>query len=144
MTFANVGRESVRRAREHLEEWKFEARDRAYDERFDGPDAVVTDEELQLLDRIDSDLTRRSGEGLWDADEYAIVLAGGADAGDARVVCTYHPEIPYEGFRGEESLSEATREELNDVLWDYAERVATLVEADLETFLQTSRSEGGE
>lgn len=128
-------RELLRRARERLEGWKFEARDRAYAEFFEGENPILTDSELQLLDRIDSDLTRQRGGGLWDTDEYGIVTPGVVNAEAPAIVCIYHPEIPYEGYRGEESLDDATREELNDVLWDYAERVASLIQDDLETFL---------
>lgn len=130
----------LRRARAHLEEWKFEGRAAVYAERFEGDDAVVTREELALLDRIDSELTRATGDGLWDADEYGIVTTDEPDGDGPRVVCTYHPEIPYEGYRGAESLDEATRAELNDVLWEYCEGVASVVQDRLDAFLR----EGGE
>ena len=137
MTSPNTKREIVQRAREHLDEWTFTARDRAYTELFDGPDAVLTDEELRLLDRIDSALTRRDGGGVWGTDEYGIVAAGPLDR-EPRAVCTYHPEIPYEGFRGAESLDETAREEFNDVLWDYCERVAAILQDELDAFLEAS------
>jgi len=129
-------RETVQSVRERLEEWTVDARDRAYGELFEGADAVLTDEELRLLDRIDSDLTRRDGSGLWGADEYGIVAGSELGADGPRVVCTYHPEIPYEGFRGEDSLSESTREEFNDVLWEYCERVAAIIQDYLDAFLR--------
>jgi hypothetical protein len=100
----------------------------------------MTDNELQLIDRIDSDLTRRDGIGLWDADEYGIVAGRTFDAEAPLVVCTYHPEIPYEGYRGEQSLDETTREELNDVLWNYCERVAEIISEDFESFLESSQT----
>jgi hypothetical protein len=141
MAAPNTGQERVRRARQRLEDWKFDARDRAYSELFEGADAALTDEELHLLDRIDSDMARRGGSGLWGADEYGIVGTGVLEAEEPRVVCTYHPEIPYEGFRGEESLSEPTREEFNDVLWDYCERVAAIIQEELDAFLGRTRTE---
>lgn len=139
MASVDPDRELVRRVREELDEWTFDARDRAYAALFEGADAVVTEEERRLLDRIDSDLARRSGEGLWTADEYGVVAGGASGADGPRVVCIYHPEIPDEGYRGAESLDEATREELNDVLWEYAERVAGLVQADVDAFLRRAR-----
>lgn len=131
-------RQRLQRARTHLEEWKFDARARAFAELFEGSDAALTDDELLVLDRIDSDLTRRNGIGLWDADEYGIVTGQLVDTSELHVVCTYHPEIPYDGFRGEESLEEAMREELNDLLWNYCERVAEIIQTDLESFLEST------
>ncbi|WP_254525500.1 DUF7539 family protein [Natrinema caseinilyticum] len=139
MSVTDSERQRLQRARAHLEEWKFDARDRAFTELFEGPDAALTDDELLVLDRIDSDLTRQDGVGLWDADEYGIVTGQPIDTSELRVVCTYHPEIPYEGFRGEESLDEATREELNDLLWNYCERVAEFIQTDLESFLESTQ-----
>lgn len=141
MSSTETDRAIIRSAYEHFEEWKFAARDQAYTELFEGPNAVLTDEELQLLDRIDSDLTRQGSGGLWGADEYGIVL-GVFGAEEPRVVCTYHPEIPYEGYRGTDSLSEATREELNDVLWDYCERVAEIIQDELDAFVRSASQEG--
>jgi hypothetical protein len=142
MVSATTSRERVQRAREQFEEWTFDARDRAYAELFEGADPVLTDEELQLLDRIDSALTRQNGRGLWGTDEYGTVAGDALGAAQPRVVCTYHSEIPSEGFRGEKSLGEATREELNGALWDYCERVAAIVQSDLDAFLgATSREE---
>lgn len=136
MATSDPHREMLRRARERLEEWKFDARDRAFSELFEGDDAVLSEPELRLLDSIDSELTRRGGSGLWGADEYGIAAPGVLGVDEARIVCIYHPEIPYEGYRGEESVDEATREELNDVLWEYAERVASLMQDDLDAFLR--------
>ncbi|MCU4926709.1 hypothetical protein OB905_12065 [Halobacteria archaeon AArc-dxtr1] len=133
-----IDRQQVRRARDHLPKWISEARERAFVELFAGPDSAVTDGELAVLDAIDSDLTRQDGIGLWGADEYGIAAGDRLNTDAPLVVCTYHPEIPYEGYRGTESLDEATREELNDVLWDYCERVADLVSAELATFLDSA------
>ena len=139
MSLDESERELLRRSREKLDTWTYEARDIAFTEFFEDEEPVATDEELQLLDRIDSDLTRQQGSGLWASDEYGIVATGIHEPGGLDVVCTHHPEIPYEGYRGEKSLDEATREQLNDVLWEYAERVARLIEDRLDAFL---RSEG--
>jgi len=140
MTVPDAERQQLQHAREHLEEWKFDARDGAFTDLFEGSDAALTDEELRLLDTIDSDLTRQDGIGLWDADEYGIVAGETVDAEAPLVVCTYHPEIPYEGYRGEESLDEATRKELNDVLWNYCERVAEIILYDLKSFLESTQT----
>lgn len=129
-------REALRRARDELDGWTFEARDRAYSELFEGESAVVSDAELALLDSVDSALTRQTGTGLWGSDEYGVVAPDSLAEDSPQVVCTYHPEIPYETIRGEESLDEATREQLNDVLWDYAERVAGYIQTELDVFLR--------
>jgi len=128
-------RVALQRAREHLDGWIFEARDHAYEELFEGPGAEASSEEVRVLDRIDSDLTRRAGTGIWGADEYALVPPEVHAGEGPRVVCTVHPEIPGEGYRGEESLAESTRSELNDLLWDYCERVAELVQLEVDDFL---------
>jgi hypothetical protein len=141
MAESDARRERLRRARSRLEEWTFAARDRAYAELFEGRERALDDDELRLLDRVDSDLTRQGDAGLWGADGYAVVAGDGVETAAPRVVCTYHPQIPSEGFRGAESLDEATRAELNDVLWDYCERVATNAQAELEAFLRTAREE---
>jgi len=137
----NTERARIRNARGRLDAWKYDARDRAYAELFEGPDAVLDDDDLLLLDLIDSDLTRRGRGGLWDADEYGVIVSGAFETREPRVVCTYHPEIPVDGFRGEGRLSETERDDLNDVLWDYAERVAAIVQEDLDAFLRSSRRE---
>ncbi|WP_435346678.1 DUF7539 family protein [Haloarchaeobius sp. HRN-SO-5] len=134
MATSDTERERLRQAQTHLEGWKYEARDQAYSEFFEGPDAVLTGEELNLLDRIDSALVRQTGDGFWGADEYGIAPTTIDDEGP-QVVCIYHPEIPYEGYRGEESLDDPTRDQLNDVLWEYAERVARLIQEELDDYL---------
>lgn len=130
-------RELLRRARDHLDEWVVVARDRAYGELFEGDDAMLTDEKLRTLDRIDSDLARGGGDGIWGADSYGIVAGTTvSDESEFRVVCTYHPEIPYEDYRGEESLDEPERDAFNDVLWEYGERVASYAQESLDAFVE--------
>jgi len=121
-----------------LEEWKFDARDGAFTDLFEGSDAALTDEELRLLDTIDSDLTRQDGIGLWDADEYGIVAGETVDAEAPLVVCTYHPKSLTKAIEAK-SLDEATRKELNDVLWNYCERVAEIILDDLKSFSNLPR-----
>lgn len=131
-------RRSVRRAREQLDGWVYEARARAYDEFFEGPEARLSAEEVSLLDRIDSRLARQNRGGLWGTDEYGILPSGTVTDADAPVVvCVYHPEIP-EDFvhRGEDGIDDGVEERLNDALWDYCERVAAYIQTDLEEYLR--------
>ena len=141
MAPSTTTREQVQRARERLDDWIADARNQAYADLFEGESAVLTESELRLLDAIDSDLTRRDGSGLWGADEYGIVVAGSLAVDEPQVVCTYHPVIPYEGFRSDESLRGSTREEFNDVLWDYCERVTAIVQEALDSFLRSAGTE---
>lgn len=129
----------LEQARQRLDEWRYVARDRAYNEMFEGRDAVLSDAELNQLDQIDSRLAREAGEGIWGADEYGIIQNGapGNDLG-FRVVCTSHPGIPYEGYRGLQSLDEATREQFNDVLWGYCRQVAEYIQDQLDEFVRES------
>ena len=131
-------RRAVRRARERLDGWVYEARARAYEEFFEGPDARVTDEEVALLDRIDSALARQNRGGLWGIDEYGILGSDTVRAADAPlVVCVYHPEIPEDYVHpGEGGIDDQTEERLNDVLWDYCKRVAAYIQEDLEAYLE--------
>lgn len=134
MSVIDGERELVQAARERLDEWLFEARDEAYADVFEEPDAALSDAELRELDRIDSALSRRDGDGLWGADRYGVVP--GEPFGDdrPRVVPVYHPEIPDDAYPGEDSLAESTREEFNDVLWQYCERVAAALQDRLDEF----------
>lgn len=130
-------RQHVQEAREHLENWVFEARDRAYEEFFEGEDAVLDDDDLAHLDWIDSKLSRQEGQGLWGADEYAVLPPSDPDLeeADVQVVCTYHPEVPEYAVRGESAIDDETRDRFNRVLWDYSERVAQHVEEQMEAYL---------
>lgn len=133
------GRGLLQALRENLEEWVSAARVEAYEELFQGEDPLLTEDELALLDGIDSHLSRETGEGVWGTDEYGLVEAGLVDEERApRVVCTYHPEVPQYVSRAYAPLDDPTREEMNEALWEYAERVADLVERDVEAFVQSS------
>ncbi|WP_267643256.1 DUF7539 family protein [Haloarchaeobius amylolyticus] len=128
-------RSLLRRARDQLDGWVRNGRDRAFDDLFAGPNPTVPGARLALLDRIDAALPEQTGVGLWGTDEYGIIT--GYEVGDVpfRVVCTRRPEIPASGYRGRDSIDEATRNDLNDVLYEYCERVASHAQADLERFL---------
>ncbi|MFA9518652.1 hypothetical protein ACERIT_15830 [Halopenitus sp. H-Gu1] len=129
-------RELLSVVRDHVDEWVSEARTEAFEELFEGPDTNVSEGELQLLDRLDSRLSREEGQGLWDADEYAIVQTGTLDEESTpRVVCTTHPEIPERAYPGEEAFDAATRATLNETLWKYCQRVVELTQQRLDEFV---------
>ncbi|KAB1197238.1 MULTISPECIES: hypothetical protein [Haloferax] len=127
-------RQRLQQAREQLDGWTYTARDQAYRELFDGDSAVVTSEERQLLDRVDEALASDGDDGLWGVDDYAIVM-GHPKNHPLSVVCTRHPQIPVEWSRGEESLSEPEREQFNDLLWDYCERVRRYIQDEVNEFV---------
>ncbi|MFC7046146.1 hypothetical protein ACFQH6_12645 [Halobacteriaceae archaeon GCM10025711] len=90
----------------------------------------------------------RPGQGRWrrhlGADSYGIVAGTTvSEESEFRVVCTYHPEIPYEDYRGEESLDEPERDAFNDVLWEYGERVAAHAQESLDAFVERVDGRGG-
>lgn len=122
--------------RNRLDEWLFRAKEQAFAELFEGPDALLTEEELRLLDDVDSRLSRRRGQGVWNADDYGIVATGTLDEESTpHVVCTAHPRLPENGYPGDRSLDAEVRERLNDALWQYSQRVTELAQQDLEEFV---------
>jgi hypothetical protein len=134
-------RQLVLRARAELDQWTTEARTEAYAELFDGDDSILPPAEVTLLDALDSELERRGGEGVWGTDQYGIHTAGssGSDA-PLGVVCVYHPQITRDSvLRGADDLDDETEERLNAALWQYSERVATLIEAKLDEFVRRTR-----
>jgi len=141
MAASTTDRQVVRRASRRLDDWLYEARSRAFDDLFSGEDPRLSGEELSLLDRIDSELNRQGGDGIWGADRYGVLPGAAAgDEGRPRVVCVYHPEIPEDlpapVGRDPGALDDATEERLNDALWDYAERVAVYAQEDLDAFVE--------
>ena len=132
-------RQLLQQAREQLDGWTYTARDQAYRELFDGDSAVVTGEERQLLDHIDEELASNGDDGIWGVDDYAIVM-GHPKNHPLSVVCTRHPQIPVEWSRGEESLTEAEREQFNDLLWDYCERVRRHIQDEVNEFVGVAGS----
>jgi len=128
-------RELLREIRERLDGWIHDARGEAFAELFEGADALVSEEELLLLDRLDSRLSRERGQGLWNEDEYAIVRTGVIDEENTpRVVCTIHPRVPEDAYPGEESLDDETRATLDEALWEYCQRVVEITQQQLEEF----------
>ncbi len=57
------------------------------------------------------------------------------------MVSVYHPQITKDSvLRGRDELDDETEERINAALWQYSERVATLIEAKLDEFIrQTQR-----
>ncbi|MWG34097.1 DUF7539 family protein [Halomarina oriensis] len=134
-------RQLVLRARSQLAQWTRNARSEAYTELFEGDHPILTDGERRLLDAVDSELERNGGDGVWGTDQYGIHTAGTSSSDTALgVVCVYHPQITEDSvLRGREGLDDETEERLNEALWRYSERVATLVEADLDEFVRQAR-----
>jgi hypothetical protein len=134
-------RQIVLQARSQLDQWTNSARKEAYTELFEGDDPILSSEEVRLLDALDSELEREGGDGVWGTDQYGIHTAGtsGSDT-SLGVVCVYHPQITSDSvLRGVDDLDDETEERLNAALWQYSERVATLVEAKLDEFVRQSQ-----
>ena len=135
-------RQLVVRARSNLERWTNSARTAAYEELFEGDAPILTAEELQHLDALDSALERRGGDGVWGTDQYGIHTAGTSSSDTSLgVVCVYHPQITDDSvLRGGNGLDDETEERLNAALWRYSERVATLIEEELDEFIRRTQS----
>ena len=135
-------RQLVLRARSHIEQWTNSARTEAYAELFEGDDPILTDEELRLLDALDSALERQGGDGVWGTDQYGIHTAGTTSSDTSLgVVCVYHPQITKDSvLRGSDDLDDETEERLNAALWRYSERVATLIEDELDELTRRTKS----
>jgi len=135
-------RQLVLRARSRLEEWTNTARTQAYAELFEDDEPLLTEAEIDLLDALDSELERRGGDGVWGTDQYGIHTAGTSSSDSPLgVVCVYHPQITKDSvLRGADELDDETEERLNAALWQYSERVATLLEAKLDEFVRQARS----
>ncbi|MFC4247994.1 hypothetical protein ACFOZ7_13750 [Natribaculum luteum] len=134
-------RQLVLRARSHLEQWTNSARTAAYTELFDSDEPILTADELRLLDTLDSELERHGGDGVWGTDQYGIHTAGTSSSDTSLgVVCVYHPQITIDSaLRGADVLDDETEERLNAALWRYSERVATLIEAELDEFIRQTQ-----
>lgn len=136
------GRHLVLRARSQLEPWTKHARVEAYTELFEGDDPILSPEEVQLLDALDSELERQGGDGVWGTDQYGIHTAGTSSSNTSLgVVCVYHPQITRDSvLRGADDLDDEIEERLNAALWRYSERVATLIEKKLDEFVRQTQS----
>ncbi|ELZ63400.1 hypothetical protein C457_19203 [Haloferax prahovense DSM 18310] len=114
----------------------------AYTELFEGDDPILSLEEVQLLDALDSELEREGGDGVWGTDQYGIHTAGTSSSDSSLgVVCVYHPQITKDSvLRGADDLDDEAEERLNAALWRYSERVATLIEEALGEFTRQTQS----
>lgn len=135
-------RQLVLQVRSHLEQWTNSARTEAYTELFEGDGSILTSEELQLLDGLDSAMERQGGDGVWGTDQYGIHTAGTTRSDTSLgVVCVYHPQITKDSvLRGGDGLDDETEERFNAALWKYSERVATLIEEELGDFIRQTQS----
>ena len=135
-------RQLVLRARSQLDQWTKSARMEAYAELFEGDDPLLSPEEVQLLDALDSELEREGGDGVWGTDQYGIHTAGTSSSDTSLgVVCVYHPQITKDSvLRGADDLDDESEERLNAALWQYSERVATLIEEQLHDFTRQTQS----
>ncbi|WP_224270554.1 DUF7539 family protein [Haloprofundus salinisoli] len=131
-------RQLVVELRSQLEEWTNTARREAYTELFEGDDPLLTAEELQVLDSFDSAMERAGGDGIWGTDQYGIHTAGtGSSDASLGVVCVYHPQITGDSvLRGQDDVDDETEERINAALWTYSERVAELIERELDAYVE--------
>ena len=134
-------RQLVVQARSQLDQWTGSARIEAYTELFEGNEPILSPEEIQLLDALDSELERQGGDGVWGTDQYGIHTAGASGSDTSLgVVCVYHPQITKDSvLRGGDNLDDETEERLNAALWRYSERVAILIENELDEFIRRTQ-----
>ncbi len=130
-------REFLSEIRSKLDEWIHEAKNHAFEEIFENPKTEISEKELRLLDKIDSHLTRENGEGIWDSDRYGIIDTNIKENREPQVVCTKHPQIPEYTFQKEGWADMETRKKLNDLLWEYSERVLEITQQKLERYIKT-------
>jgi hypothetical protein len=135
-------RELVLRARSKLEQWTNSARTQVYSELFKGDAPLLTPEELQRLDALDSAMERQGGDGVWGTDQYGIHTAGTTSSDSSvGIVCVYHPQITRDSvLQGDDGIDDETEERLNVALWQYSERVATLIEERLNEFIRQTQN----
>ncbi|HET7323235.1 MAG TPA: hypothetical protein VFJ06_02765 [Halococcus sp.] len=135
-------RQLVVRARSQLDQWTRSARIEAYAELFEGDDPILSPEEVQLLDALDSELERQGGDGVWGTDQYGIHTAGTTSSDSSvGIVCVYHPQITKDSvLQRDDGIDDETEERLNAALWKYSERVATLIEEELDEFIRQTQN----
>jgi hypothetical protein len=128
-------RQLVLEIQSQLEGWTNAARPVAYADLFEGDDALLTDDELTLLDAVDSAMERHGGDGVWGTDRYGVHTGGGSNR-SIGIVCVYHPQITRDSvLRGVDAVDDETEDRINEALWRYGERVASLVEDELDAYL---------
>lgn len=124
-----------------MDQWTKHARRAAYTVLFEGDDPILTAEEIALLDALDSKLDRHGDDGVWGSDQYGIHTVGTRSGGTALgVICVYHPQITSDSvLSGSDDIDDETEERLNAALWQYSERVATLIEVELDEFVRQAQ-----
>lgn len=132
-------RQLLAATRDRLDGWIYEARREAYAELFEASEPVLSADEVATLDRLDSQLRRTTGTGVWGENEFGIAPAGAIEEESVpRVVATYYPQIPASVHDGTAPIDEESRARFNDALWSYTERVVELVQERLEAFVWSS------
>ncbi len=121
----------VEEAEDLLEDWIRTAVEEAQEEVFKGDDAVLEDEELGELSRIDREM-KESGEGsLWGDVEYQIYRAEDAAGEDSVALDTFGvPRIPEDA-----DVDDGLRERLNDALSEYGVELSERVEDQFEDWV---------
>lgn len=128
-------RQLVLAVQSRLPSWTDDARTAAYADLFEGDDPLLSDEDLRLVDAVDSAMERNGGEGVWGTDRYGVHTGSPGD-GSLRIVCVYHPRIASDSvLRGTDDLDDETERRLDEALWRYSERVATLLGDELDAYL---------
>ncbi|WP_338739205.1 DUF7539 family protein [Haloplanus salilacus] len=135
MTDRSDERQLVLEVQSQLPSWTDDARTAAYADLFEGDDPLLTDEDLRLLDAVDSAMERNGGDGVWGTDRYGVHTGSPTD-GSLDIVCVYHPRIASDSvLRDVDALDDETERRIDEALWRYSERVATLLGEKLDDYL---------
>lgn len=92
----------------------------AYTELFEGDHPLLSPEEVQLRDAVDSELEREGGDGVWGTDQDGIHTAATSSSNTSLgVVRVYHTRITKDSvLRGGGELDDETEERLNAARWE--------------------------
>ncbi len=125
--------ERVNEAEERLEDWIRNAVEETQQELFEGSDAILDDEELKELSRIDQKM-KESGEGsLWADVEYQIYRSTDEGDGDSVALDTFGvPRLP-----DDVDVDDDLRETLNEALSEYGVELSNRVERQFESWLES-------
>ncbi|NUE02682.1 hypothetical protein HUB97_09300 [Halorubraceae archaeon YAN] len=132
-------RQLILEVRSELDQWTTRARNEAYDELFAGESPILSVDDQQLLDAVDSALERQGGDGVWGTDQYGIYSTDDTDTDlPIAVVCVYHAQITSDSvLRGFDAIDDDVEERINGALWTYCERVSALIGLELEEYVRT-------
>lgn len=122
--------ERVEAAEGKLEDWIRNAVEEAQEEVFQGENAVLDEDELEQLARIDEQM-KQSGEGsLWDGVEYQIHRVEDEE-GESVALDTFGvPRLPEDV-----DVDDRLRRRLNDALSEYGVELSERVESQFESWL---------